>query len=281
VALFTPQVDCPACQYHTTGTTDLIPVTIWDANGQNELPTQDGPTSLVRGDNNFVLVVLGFSPFDPAQAIGFVDSKSVDVIYTPPVGFVSLGVAITGGTRPVSQTAEIVPTGGTLPVIATVLAIDSVLVVEPVTWATSNAAIATVNTTTGVVTGLAGGTAVITARSTSNTAISASVTVAVTAPNTNPIASMVISPKPWTMTKGTSEQFTVTLRDAQGNITTPANGISVGWAVDDSNLGSIDPASGLFQASSINTNTTTIRVFLVGQGAPQNVFDSASVTVTN
>src|SRR5256884_254559 len=90
-----------------------------------------------------------------------------------------------------------------------------------VTWASSNTAVATVNTT-GLVTGVAAGQATITATSEGRSG-TAALTVVVT------VASVTVTPAPASVGLGQTVQLTATLKDANGNVLT---GRVVTWASD-------------------------------------------------
>ena len=89
-----------------------------------------------------------------------------------------------------------------------------------VTWASSNANVASVNTS-GLVTGKAAGSATITATSEGKSA-TATVTVTLV-----PVASVVVSPTTATLPVGGTVQLAVTLKDSAANLLT---GRSVTWA---------------------------------------------------
>src|SRR3989442_48603 len=89
-----------------------------------------------------------------------------------------------------------------------------------VTWATSNAAVATVSGS-GLVSGAAAGTATITATSEGQSG-TAAITVSVV-----PVASVAVSPAAASLTVGQAVQLTATPKDAAGNVLT---GRVVTWA---------------------------------------------------
>lgn len=88
----------------------------------------------------------------------------------------------------------------------------NVLAGRVVTWATSNAAVATVSTT-GLVTGMsAGGPVTITATSEGQSATAAITVTPV------PVATVTVTPTPVNVTVGQTVQLTATPRDANGNV---------------------------------------------------------------
>src|SRR5213593_1473175 len=121
----------------------------------------------------------------------------------------------------VSPTAPNLYGGGTVQLTATPKdAAGSVLSGRVITWASSNAAIATVSAT-GLVTGVAVGAATITATSEGQSG-TAAVTV-----STVPVASVTVSPTAPNMYVGGTVQLTATPKDAAGNV---LSGRVITWA---------------------------------------------------
>src|SRR6185436_3937647 len=87
-----------------------------------------------------------------------------------------------------------------------------VLTGRAITWSSDNAAVATVNQTTGLVTAVAVGTATITATSEGKSG-TASLTVTPV-----PVASVTISLAPVSVTVGGTSQATAVTRDANSNV---------------------------------------------------------------
>ncbi len=110
----------------------------------------------------------------------------------------------------------------------------SVLTGRPVTWSSTNTAVATVSAA-GLVTGVAQGSATIVATVEGKTGTAA---VLVTAP---PVATVSVSPAAATVTTGSVQSLTATLRDAAGVV---LPGREVTWSSSDPALATVS-ASGL------------------------------------
>ncbi|HEX4600685.1 MAG TPA: Ig-like domain-containing protein, partial [Gemmatimonadales bacterium] len=115
-----------------------------------------------------------------------------------------------------------------------------------VTWATSNAAVATVSGS-GLVTGSGAGTATITATSEGQSGASA-VTVTVV-----PVASVAVSPATASLSNGQTVQLTATPKDASG---TPLSGRVVTWATSNAAVATVS-GSGLVTGRGAGTATIT------------------------
>ena len=139
-----------------------------------------------------------------------------------------------------------------------------------VTWASSNTAVATVNTT-GLVTGVAEGQATITATSEGRSG-TAALTVVVT------VASVTVTPAPASVGLGQSVQLTATLKDANGNVLT---GRVVTWASDNPAVATVS-STGLVTGVAQGEATITARSETKSGTAAITVIRMpvASVTVT-
>ncbi len=139
-----------------------------------------------------------------------------------------------------------------------------------VTWASSNTAVATVNTT-GLVTGVAEGQATITATSEGRSG-TAALTVVVT------VASVTVTPAPANLGLGQTVQLTATLKDANGNVLT---GRVVTWASDDPAVATVS-STGLVTGVAQGEATITARSETKSGTAAITVIRMpvASVTVT-
>jgi alpha-tubulin suppressor-like RCC1 family protein len=138
-----------------------------------------------------------------------------------------------------------------------------------VAWSTSNAAVATVDASSGLVTGVAPGTATITATIEGKQG-TATVTVAATA-----VASVDVSPTPVSIHAGTTVQLTATPKDANG---TPLTGRTVAWTSSNANVASVDPTSGL--VSGIAEGPATITATVEGQQGTSAVTVTAAAFVS-
>ena len=152
--------------------------------------------------------------------------------------------------------------GATTPFSVTLRdAAGQVLTGRVVTWQSSSIAIATVNAS-GVARGVAAGTASIIATS-EGQGDTASVTVSVV-----PVASVTVTPASATVGVGATTPFSVTLRDAAGQVLT---GRVVTWQSSSTAIATVD-ASGV--ATGVAAGTASIIA------TSEGVSDTASVTVS-
>ncbi|HEV2750291.1 MAG TPA: Ig-like domain-containing protein, partial [Gemmatimonadales bacterium] len=131
-----------------------------------------------------------------------------------------------------------------------------------VTWATSNASVATVSAT-GVVTGVGAGTATITATSEGQSGTATITAIQV------PVASVTVSPATVILTVGATTQLTATPKDASGN---PLSGRVVTWATSNASAVTVS-ASGL--VTGVGAGAATITATSEGKSG------TAAITVTN
>src|SRR2546428_5560242 len=139
-----------------------------------------------------------------------------------------------------------------------------------VSWATSNAAVATVNGS-GLVTGAAAGSTTITATSEGHSGTSA-ITVA-----SVPVASVTVSPASASVSTGQTVQLTATPRDANG---APLSGRVVTWS---SNNAAVATVNGSGLVTGVATGSATITATSEGQNGTSAISVSvpvASVTVS-
>jgi len=123
----------------------------------------------------------------------------------------------------------------------------SALTGRAVTWTSSAPTVASVSAS-GLVTGGAVGTATITAMSEGRTG-SATVTVALI-----PVATVVVSPAPATLSVGGTVQLTVTLKDASG---TTLTGRTVAWTSSTPTVATVSPSGLVTDVASGGTTTIT------------------------
>jgi len=176
-----------------------------------------------------------------ATSEGQSGTAAVTVTTPPPAPVASVTVS--------PATASLV-VGGTQQLTATLRdASGNVLTGRVVTWATSAAAVATVNGS-GLVTAGAAGSATITATSEGQSGTSA---VTVTTPAPAPVASVTVSPATVNLGVAGTQQLTATLRDASGNVLT---GRSVTWASSNVLVGTVS-GSGLVTGLVVGSATIT------------------------
>ncbi|MGM0555268.1 MAG: Ig-like domain-containing protein, partial [Myxococcota bacterium] len=188
-----------------------------------------------------------------------------DVVITARAEGVSATADITVGAPVDSVTVS--PDGGAIEVADT-LQLDASLqdaggntLQRPVTWSSSDPAVASVDDS-GLVTGESEGTAQITAES---EGVTDTVTVDVTAP----VANVTISPDPVNLDLNGTQQLSAELLDANSNVLT---GRTVTWSSSDSSVATVD-SSGLVTAQSQGTTQVT--------ATSEGVTDTVDVTVTS
>ncbi len=115
-----------------------------------------------------------------------------------------------------------------------------------VSWSTSNAAVATVNSG-GLVTGAAAGSATITATSEGKSGTSAITVTSV------PVASITVSPASANVLVGQTVQLIATPKDASGN---PLSGRTVTWASNNTSVATVS-SSGLVTGATAGSATIT------------------------
>ncbi len=142
-----------------------------------------------------------------------------------------------------------------------------------IVWSTSNAAIATVNSS-GVVTGVATGTATITATiTTPGQAGTVQATTQLTVSN-QPVASVVVTPSSATVHVGYGRPFTAVARDAQGQSLT---GRAIVWTSSNQGIATVDGVTGL--VAGVSQGSVQIRATSEGvQGSADVVVDLVPVS---
>lgn len=168
-------------------------------------------------------------------------------------------------TVTVSPASASVVTGATQQLTAiTKDASNNVLTGRTVTWASSNAAAATVDAN-GLVTAVATGTATITATSEGQSGTS---TITVT-PTPAPVATVTVAPLTASVVAGGTQQLTATTSDAAGNALT---GRAVSWSSNAPSVATVNASTGL--VSAVSPGTATITATSEGQSG------TAAITIT-
>src|SRR5207244_1757133 len=199
---------------------------------------------------------------DPAT--GMSDSATA-VVTATAVPVASVVVLPAAASAPVGGTVQFVA----VPLDSTGTALGGRIIV----WASSNPAVANVNTS-GVATAAATGSTTIAATSEGH---SGTATLTVTAV-TVPVASVTVSPASASVPVGQAVQLTATPKDASGN---PLTGRTVTWASSNTSVGTVN-ASGL--VTGVVAGSTTITATSEGQSGTSVVTVTlvpvASVTVS-
>ncbi len=136
-------------------------------------------------------------------------------------------------------------------------AAGTILTGQAITWASSDATVATV--AAGLVIGKAPGTAVITAKAGD---ITGTASIAVTPPS---VASIIVGPSPDTIVVGRTAQLTATAKDVTG--TTLAGRTAV-WSSTDSTIASVTSAGIVFARAA---GTTTVGATIEGKRATATI----------
>jgi len=182
-----------------------------------------------------------------AQSEGKTGSATVTVT---PIPVATVAVTLTPSTLTAVETAE-----------ASAVTLDAsggTLTGRAIAWSTSNPFFATVSST-GLVTAVSAGTANIIAISEGK---SGSATLTVTPA---PVTSATVSPASASVTAGTTQQLTATLRDVHGNV---LSGRSVIWSSSNNSLATVS-STGLVTA--IASGTVTIIATSEGQSGTSSI----------
>ena len=245
----------PATASLTVGQTSQLTATPKDASG-NPLTgrvitwaTSNAAVATVNA-SGLVTAVLAGSATITATSEGQSGTAAVTVTVVPVA---SVTVSPATASLTVGQTAQLTATPKD--------ASGNPLTGRVITWATSNAAVATVSTS-GLVTAVLAGSATITATSEGQSG-TAAVTVTVV-----PVASVTVSPATASLTVGQTTQLTATPKDASGN---PLTGRLITWATSNAAVATVS-TSGLVTA--VAAGSATITATCEGQSA------TATATVT-
>lgn len=133
--------------------------------------------------------------------------------------------------------------------------LGDVMVGEAVTWASSNAGVASVNSSTGLVTGVASGTCSITATATNGTNLStgAACTVSPAA-----VGSVTVSPTSLSMTEGATAVLTATVWTGANGTGSVLTGRTVTWASSNSGLASVTSPGQTATVTAVAAGSPTI-----------------------
>jgi uncharacterized protein YjdB len=152
----------------------------------------------------------------------------------------------------VAPAASSVSVGGSTQLSATLRdAANNILTGRTVTWSSSNSAVASVGTSTGLVSGAAAGGPVTITATSEGVSGTAQVTV------TSPVATVTVSPTPNALQVGETVQLAAVLRDAALNILTDR------------------PVSWVSESPGVATVSTTGLVTAVASGGPINIVASS------
>src|SRR5437899_441446 len=230
----------PATGALTVGATSQLTATPTDANG-----TALTGRAVTWATSNAAVATVSASGLVTGVAAGSATLTATSEGQSGTSGLTVTNVPVASVT--VSPAAATVTVGTTTQLTATPKdANGAALSGRAVTWATSNAAIATVSAS-GVVTGVAAGSATITATSEGQSGTSA-----ITVTNV-PVASVTVSPTAAGVTVGATTQLTATPKDANG---TALSGRVVTWATSNAAAATVS-ASGLVTGVAAGSATIT------------------------
>ncbi|MDQ2664785.1 MAG: Ig-like domain-containing protein, partial [Gemmatimonadota bacterium] len=225
------------------GETTTLTATVKDTNG---LTVTDRPVSWASSNEAVATVsqagvVTGVAP-GTATITATSEGKS---------GTAALTVtAVPVGTVTLAPSSASVEQGETTTLTATVKDANGLTVTDrPVSWASSDEAVATVSST-GVVTGVAPGSATITATSEGKRGTSA---LTVTAPPAIPVNSVTVSPSQRSLMQGQTTTLTATPRDAKNKVLT---GRVVTWTSSNEAVATVS-AAGVVTAVAPGSATIT------------------------
>jgi len=246
----------PATATVTIGTTTQLTATPKDANG-----TALSGRAVTWVTSNAAVATVSASGLVTGVAAGSATITATSEGQSGTSAITVTNVPVASVT--VSPTAAGVTVGATTQLTATPKdANGTALSGRVVTWATSNAAAATVSAS-GLVTGVAAGSATITATSEGQSG-----TAALTVTNV-PVASVTVSPATASLTVGATTQLTATPKDANG---TALSGRVVTWGTSNAAIATVS-ASGL--ARGVAAGSATITATSEGKSG------TSAVTVTN
>ena len=194
-----------------------------------------------------------------------------DFVVWEPAGEIPIPSDIPPNPVPVGSVTVVpgsarVPVGSTIDLVATVRdANGNVLPARPVTWASSNDAIASVSAI-GRVTGRAAGEVTITASAEGKSGTSTITVDPVSTPI--PVAAVEITPATASVNVGSTVQLTAVARDAAGNV---LGGRAISWASSSDAIATVD-ANGAVRGIAVGGATIT--------ATSEGVSGTAAVTVT-
>src|SRR6266571_2989223 len=245
----------PAAVSLTVGQTMQLAATPKDANG-----TALSGRAVTWGTSNAAVATVSASGVVTGVAAG---SATITATSEGQSGTAALTVTnVPVASVTVSPTAASLTVGATTQLTATPKdANGTALSGRVVTWATSNAAAATVSAS-GLVTGVAAGSATVTATSEGQSGTSA-----ITVTNV-PVASVTVSPAAVSLTVAQTMQLAAVTKDAAGNVLT---GRTVTWTTSNSTVATV-LATGLVTGVAAGTATIT--------ATSEGVAGTAASTVT-
>jgi uncharacterized protein YjdB len=244
----------PASASVAVGATSALQATVKDQNG-NSMTGQ----TVTWSTNNAAAATVNSSGVVTGVAAG---SATISATSSGVSGTSAITVTVGPPPPPVVTTITVAPTsasvvaGASTTLVATVKDQNgSVMTGQTVTWSTSNAAAATVNSS-GVVTGVATGSATITATSSGKTGTS-SITVTAVAPV---VTTVTVSPTSASVVAGATTTLQATVKDQNGNVMT---GQTVTWSTNNAAAATVNSSgvvTGVVAGSATITATSSGKI---------------------
>jgi uncharacterized protein YjdB len=271
----------PASASVAVGATSALQPTVKDQNGnamtgQTVTWSTNNSAAATVNSSGVVTGVAAGSATITATSSGVLGTSAITVTAGPPPAPVVTTVTV-------APTSASVVAGSTTTLQATVKDQNgNVMTGQTVTWSTSNAAAATVNSS-GVVSGVAAGSATITATSSGKTGTS-SITVTAVAPV---VTTVTVAPTSASVVAGATTTLVATVKDQNGSVMT---GQIVTWSTNNAAAATVNSsgvvtgvAAGsatITATSSGKTGTSSITVTAVSGGATllfQENFEDANL----
>jgi uncharacterized protein YjdB len=247
----------------------------WSSGTSAAIGTCAAPVAGTRVGSTLSCTVLGLSPSTSYnfQVEAFRGNMTGNAVFGQPSNVAAASTVSITPPTPVVTTVTLSPASASVAVAATSTLQATVkdqngnaMSGQTVTWSTSNAAAATVNSS-GVVTGVAAGSATITATSSGVSGTSA-ITVTAGPPPAPVVTTVTVAPTSASVVAGSTTNLQATVKDQNGNIMT---GQTVTWSTNNAAAATVN-SSGV--VSGVAAGSATITATSSGKTG------TSSITVT-